>query len=57
MITKVWVIVDAQRGYNGSPILEYGHFYLSPLAAELVINDMCMNGFWEVKELTLGERS
>ena len=56
MINSVWIIVDAERDYNGSPILEYGHFYLSPLAAELAINDMGMNDFWEARELTLGER-
>ena len=57
MITKVWIIVDAHREYNGSSILEVNNFYLSPMAAELAICDANMEGIWVAQELTLGERT
>jgi hypothetical protein len=49
MVTKVWIIIES------SNIVER-KFYFSPLAAELAINDACMNGIWKVLELTLAER-
>jgi hypothetical protein len=57
MVTKVWIIVNAEKDYNGSSILECEHFYFSPFAAELAISDACMQGLWKVRELTLAERA